>query len=117
VTADQNIRPASWRDKAIRCEQCGSRKWVVIESCTVCARCGAVWPVQGLPDHAVPERHLSQTGTPLTLVEHWAGSSAGTPEPLPPTVLHPAVISTIETRDVRADAIRRSGPAQKNIDA
>jgi ribosomal protein L37E len=30
----------------IRCEQCGSREWVVIQDCRVCARCGAVRPEQ-----------------------------------------------------------------------
>jgi hypothetical protein len=30
----------------IRCEQCGSREWLTIQDCRVCARCGAVWPVQ-----------------------------------------------------------------------
>lgn len=32
--------------RVIRCEQCGSREWVLIQDCRVCARCGAVWPVQ-----------------------------------------------------------------------
>jgi hypothetical protein len=28
-----------------RCEQSGSRGWVLIQDCRACARCGAVWPV------------------------------------------------------------------------
>jgi hypothetical protein len=29
-----------------RVTRCGSREWVLIQDCRVCARCGAVWPVQ-----------------------------------------------------------------------
>jgi hypothetical protein len=33
-------------DTVARWEQCGSRGWVLIQDRRVCARCGAVWPVQ-----------------------------------------------------------------------
>ena len=34
------------RLRPVRCEQCGAKVSVVIRECRVCARCGAVWPVQ-----------------------------------------------------------------------
>jgi hypothetical protein len=29
-----------------RVTRCGSQEWVLIQDCRVCARCGALWPVQ-----------------------------------------------------------------------
>jgi hypothetical protein len=32
--------------RVTRCERCGSRGRVLIQDCRVCAKCGALWPVQ-----------------------------------------------------------------------
>jgi hypothetical protein len=43
---DPGSGAADKRTGAVRCEQCGSREHVLIAACQICARCGAVWPVQ-----------------------------------------------------------------------
>ena len=47
VADDQGTHAADKHGGVVRCEQCGSREHVVIGSCHICARCSAVWPVQG----------------------------------------------------------------------
>jgi hypothetical protein len=66
VKVRQPERSAGLAEARARCEQCGSREWVMIRDVRVCARCGALWPVPGR--RVMPLRPARAVGEPAEVL-------------------------------------------------